>query len=155
MIKTIYGDVLNIPRIYICHQVNCRGVMGAGVALQVKNKWPRAYEWYLKDCKGKTKEELLGSISFLEVEDNVSVIHMFAQDAYGHSYNYTLYTAFEDCLKEICRCIPKENTILRFPYKIGCGLAGGDWDIIQRLIHEHLNDYNVEFYTLDPTSQVI
>ena len=30
MIKTIYGDVLQIPTIYICHQVNCRGVMGAG-----------------------------------------------------------------------------------------------------------------------------
>ena len=155
MIKTLYGDVLKIPHIYICHQVNCKGVMGAGVALQIKNAWRDAYYWYLKDCKWKTKEELLGSISFLSVEDNVSVIHMFAQDDFGRDKRYTDYEAFENCLKEIRRCIPKENAILRFPYKIGCGLAGGDWDIIQRLIYEHLNDYNVEFYTLDPESSII
>jgi O-acetyl-ADP-ribose deacetylase (regulator of RNase III) len=156
MIKTLYGNVLTIPHIFICHQVNCRAVMGAGVAGQVKKKWPKAYEWYFKDCKWKSKEELLGSICPVPVEDNVSIIHMFAQDDYGRSDKcYTDYEAFERCLHAIKNHVPEENTIIRFPYKIGCGLAGGDWNIIQKLIYEILGDYNVEFYTLDPEPHII
>jgi O-acetyl-ADP-ribose deacetylase (regulator of RNase III) len=32
MSKTVYGSILDATEDIICHQVNCRGVMGAGVA---------------------------------------------------------------------------------------------------------------------------
>ena len=32
MIKTVVGDILDATEEITCHQVNCRGVMGAGVA---------------------------------------------------------------------------------------------------------------------------
>lgn len=31
MIKTVIGDIRNTNAKYICHQVNCQNVMGAGV----------------------------------------------------------------------------------------------------------------------------
>jgi O-acetyl-ADP-ribose deacetylase (regulator of RNase III) len=37
-ISIIEGDLLDQKADVITHQVNCLGVMGAGVALQIKNK---------------------------------------------------------------------------------------------------------------------
>lgn len=140
------GNLLDVQKIYICHQVNCQGVMGSGLAKQIKNKWKKAYEWYAKDCKSKTPEELLGTICPVNVEDNISVINMYAQNKYGTDKRYTDYEAFEKCLNNIKFHVPKENTIIRFPYGIGCGLGGGDWEIIQNLIKKVLEEYNVEIY---------
>lgn len=142
------GNVLDIPKIYICHQVNCRGVMGSGLAKQIKIKWKKAYDWYIKYCNNKTAKELLGTICSVSVEDNIQIIHMFAQDGYGTDKRYTDYEAFKKCLEAIKFYIPKENSILRFPYGIGCGLGGGDWEIIKNLIEEILDGYNIIIYQL-------
>ena len=34
----------------ICHQVNCMGVMGSGVAKQVKERYPKVFEEYVNWC---------------------------------------------------------------------------------------------------------
>lgn len=155
MIKTIYGDVLQIPTIYICHQVNCRGVMGAGLAKQVKEKWPAVYQQYKENCNAMFPEDLLGLNDFIPINDTVCIVNMYAQDKYGKDACYTNYKAFRECLTRIARQADKKTDIIRFPYKIGCGLAGGDWNIIQKLIYEILGDYNVEFYTLDSEPHII
>ena len=45
------------------------------------------------------------------------------------------------------------NKKVGFPYKIGCGLAGGDWDTIIRIIEEELGDLEVEIYKLNEDSE--
>lgn len=149
MIKLIQGDVLKIPNIYICHQVNCRGVMGAGLAKQIKEKWPWIYDIYKRTCDSNIPKNLLGTSEFIRGNDMVYIVNMYAQIDYGRDKCYTDYKAFKYCLMEIAKNVDKEKDIIRFPYKIGCGLAGGDWNIIQKLIYEILEGYNVEFYTLD------
>ena len=46
MIKIVDGDLLqaNVP--LIAHQTNCLGVMGAGIARSIKNKWTDVYTQY-------------------------------------------------------------------------------------------------------------
>ena len=44
--KIIYGDILNITEGIIRQQVNCMGVMGSGLAKQIRNKYPRVYQKY-------------------------------------------------------------------------------------------------------------
>ncbi|WP_411668007.1 hypothetical protein [Bacillus subtilis] len=39
MIKIIQGDLLEAKENIIAHQVNCKGVMGSGIALQIKKKY--------------------------------------------------------------------------------------------------------------------
>ena len=46
-----HSNLLNIRSGVICHQVNCIGAMGAGLALQIRNKWPIVYEKYKEDCR--------------------------------------------------------------------------------------------------------
>lgn len=61
-VKFIDGDILSKRSedelTYICQQVNCRGVMGAGLALQIRNKWPVVYRRYLGLCYGSDGNKL-------------------------------------------------------------------------------------------------
>lgn len=45
-LKVINGDITEVTNGYIIHQVNDKGVMGAGVALAIRNKFPAHYEDY-------------------------------------------------------------------------------------------------------------
>ena len=46
------GDLLDAPVDYICHQVNCQGRMGSGIAKQIKERWPVVYEGYMAGFEG-------------------------------------------------------------------------------------------------------
>lgn len=151
------GDLLEADVDYICHQVNCQGKMGSGIAKSIKEKWPIAYDNYMEmwlHAKGSSfggpEDHLLGKISTVRIDSNKSVINMFAQSHYGYDgRRYTSYDAFWSCLGEIKATIPKGSKI-GFPKNIGCGLGGANWEVIQRMIYEVLdNDYKVYIYELE------
>ena len=50
MFKKVNGDIL-IPetrgrKVIVCHQVNCKGVMGAGLAKQIRDTCPGVFDSY-------------------------------------------------------------------------------------------------------------
>jgi len=49
--KIVDGDLLTSNADYICHQVNTDGVMGGGIALQIKNKFPHVFNAHYDFCK--------------------------------------------------------------------------------------------------------
>lgn len=150
MIKCIKGDLLDSKCEYICHQVNCQGRMGSGIAKQIRERWPEVftnYQTYISMCFGNP----LGSICTVLVNDgSLRVINMFAQFSYGYDgKRYTSYDAFYNCLNAITREIPKHKSIA-FPYNISCGLGGGNWNIISAMIKEVLGrEYDVYIYKLE------
>ena len=138
------GNILTSRADIICHQVNCQGVMGAGLAKQIRNKHPKVYDHYIWHCK-TFKPNLLGNIILDSINEKQVIASLFAQDRYGRDKRYTDYDAFEKCLKTIA-CFAKENEVIALPYKIGCGLGGGDWDIILSLIEKELSSFTVEIW---------
>ena len=44
MIHYVKGNLLDSDCDYICHQVNCQGVMGSGIAKQIRERWPEVYK---------------------------------------------------------------------------------------------------------------
>jgi O-acetyl-ADP-ribose deacetylase (regulator of RNase III) len=42
----VKGNILNVEQGVICQQVNCKLIMGAGLAKQIRNKWPQVYTEY-------------------------------------------------------------------------------------------------------------
>lgn len=145
--KVIDGNLLDSNAKYICHQVNCQGRMGSGVAKQIRAKYPEAYSAYTKQAS----EGMLGEAQLVDCHDGKVVVNMFAQSNYGYDGNrYTSYVAFQKCLDKMIQTIPAGETIA-MPYMIGCGLGGGEWEIISDFIVEKLvldNGYNVEFWRL-------
>lgn len=61
MIEVVNGDLLQSNLPLIAHQTNCLGVMGAGIARFIKNKWNIVYTQYVDICKNfEYSKDLLG-----------------------------------------------------------------------------------------------
>ena len=153
MVYYVKGDLLKSDCQYICHQVNCQGRMGSGIAKQIRERWPVVYEHYmtLYNTKGiDVRYELLGEIQVVNVESNRNIINMFGQESYGYDgRRYTSYDAFWSCLGKIKATVPKGSKI-GFPAKIGCGLGGANWEVIFKMIEQVLaEDYEVYIYILE------
>lgn len=118
--------------------------MGSGVALAIRNKWPRVYSSYINYIDNfnranefiGNKEDLLGQIDWVEVSKDLIVVNLFGQKCYGHEgERYTSYGAWEKALLKIKEFLPEKQ--IYFPYLCGCALGGGDWRIISAMIEEH------------------
>lgn len=167
----IIGDLLTSDCDYICHQVNCQGRMGSGIAKQIREKWPIVYKSYMSKYDAisglaiktgeyerdlNVSEILLGDIQIVNIntpgadERAQQVINMFAQQHYGYDgKRYTSYDAFWSCLGKIREAVPAGSKI-GFPSHIGCGLGGANWKVIDTMIEEVLaTDYDVYIYKLE------
>ena len=78
----VKGDVLACEADVVLHQVNCLGVMGAGVAKQVREKYPVVFKVYkaLCDANSHCRQRLLGYAQFVRVDGNRCIVNLFAQD---------------------------------------------------------------------------
>ena len=154
MIHQVVGDLLNSSCDYICHQVNCQGRMGSGIAKSIKERWPAVYTGYMDFCNYHLPRSgpkgLLGQCQIIGVNDNLTVINMFGQESYGYDgKRYTSYDAFWSCLGKIREIVPKGAKI-GFPKGVGCGLGGANWNVIYEMINQVLGkDYNVYIYSLE------
>ena len=128
----INQDILKIQVGIVCHQVNCQGKMGAGIALKIKRKWPQVYEDYLAGLRAGSL--FLGRSQLVQVTPKIAVCNMAAQDRYGRDKRYTDYGAFARCLLHLQDLNFPPHWPVCFPYKIGCVNAGGDWKIVKALI---------------------
>ena len=127
----------------ILHQVNCQGVMGSGVAKQVRERYPWVFATYKDLCEGvplsERAEWLLGRCQLVFIDEKRRVGNLFAQDQYGYDGKcYTNYEALRQAL-EIAdqRC---KNLTIAVPYLMGCHRGGGDWSIVEKMIHEVFDD---------------
>ena len=149
MVKIRVGNLLNAKEDVICHQVNCQGVMGSGVAKAIREKWPEVYESY-RACVDINDHELLGNVLIVPINCGFqSVANMFAQNLYGYDGNrYTSYDAFYKCLEEIRDGVTRHCSIA-FPYNIGSDRGGASWKVIYAMICDVLGDRDVTIYKLE------
>lgn len=141
MIEIRFGDLFSARGAgLICHQVNYKGKMNAGVAKQFKEWYPEVYEEYNEICKTSSHDDLLGTCFF---RDNT--VCMFAQDNLG-----TLYTAFHKCCNEIAQYVESREDFptIHMPYGIGSGLGGAKWDDILDILLLVFNDYHVVLWKI-------
>ena len=97
------SDLTNSTAQIICHQVNCQGKMGSGVALAIRNKFPNVYNEYI--FKHNNEGTKLGDLQIVEINSNCRntkehsqfVANIAGQFNYGYDgKRYTSYDAFYD-----------------------------------------------------------
>lgn len=149
MVQYKTGDLLTANVDYICHQVNCQGRMASGIAKGIREKWPEVYKAYM-DWHRASGHTIYNNILIVPVENNQNVINMASQYNYGYDgKRYTSYDAFWECLNRIAQTCPKGSKI-GFPYRIGCGLGGANWPVIETMIYMVLGkDFDVYIYCLE------
>lgn len=156
MITYIKGNLLDSNVDYICHQVNCRGRMGSGIAKQIRERFPEVYRVYRERYEDALRvldspDRMLGSTDIVQIPGTKQhVVNMYSQRSYGYDGKcYTSYKAFKFILQELKDYIPTDCTI-GFPKGIGCGLGGGNWSKISKMIEEILGDsHEVYIYELE------
>ena len=99
------------------------------------------------------KESLLGSIQFVNCSDGKIIANLFGQEGYGRDKQYTDYDALRKSLEGLYESVTWSNNILKgktiaIPYNLGCGLAGGDWNIVYEMIKQVFYNYEVTIYKL-------
>lgn len=135
MIEYRKGNLLDVTSGVIAHGVNCQGVMGSGVAKAIREKYPNVYNSYTKYCKPYTSEDssvLLGNVQFCKVSSDLEVVNCFTQDFYGTNKRHVNYEAVAECFASLNKR-SKLYGQLNIP-KIGAGLGGGDWNVIESII---------------------
>ena len=114
--------------------------MGKGIAKQIKETFPEAYEADRNTEFGDKSK--LGSFSYAIAKiptGEVTIINAYTQYNYNSPNNliksFIDYEALENVMKQIKKTCHGKR--IGYP-KIGAGLAGGDWSRISRIINETL-----------------
>lgn len=141
MIQIINGDIFNAFNDgcnVICHQVNCQGSMNAGLAEEIAKRWPEVKRDYQNLCMENGINQLLGTYIFTPIEEG-GIVSIFGQAYYGRDKNrcYTSYGALARAFHLIHECLHVKK--IAVPYGIGCGLAGGDWNVVMKIISNEFN----------------
>ena len=118
----------------IAHGANCKKIMGAGLALQIKKHYPIAWQIDQDDTRGPLQR--LGDMTVLNLTQFV-VVNLYTQYNPGAELNYT---ALRLGLFKMNQKYKGKRIGLPM---IGCGIGGGHWDSVKMIIKEELCDCNV------------
>lgn len=138
------GNLLRAEENVICHQVNEHGVMGAGLALQIANRYPSVEFDYKYFCA--RNQDLYGKYLVSKIGDKKYIANCFTQrDFVTNLQDITL--VFSGLL-EACRL---NKFTIAIPYGYGCGIATGNWKEIEGLFNRLSEKYDIDIsiYRLD------
>lgn len=145
MIRIVSGDLFNCKEDIIAHQVNCKGVAG-GLAGVLFKRYPEAFIEYKQLLRSaRDDSELLGRTFLTDPQDEDGKIigNMFGQYNPGADYRpEAMYSA----LKECAELAETHGYSVALPYKISCGICGGDWDEVLALIERSMKNVRCTIY---------
>jgi len=137
----------------IVHQVNAQGVMGSGIAKDIKEKYPRVFDDYAKELGPAYSQrnsgiDFMGRIIWTRYPhrdigvDQTGVLwiaSLVGQQFFGREKKrYTSYDALDVGFAQIGYIAKYYEMPVHVPY-IGCGLGGGDWSIVSAIIEKNLD----------------
>ncbi len=124
----------------ICHVCNDIGGWGKGFVLAISNRWEEPEVEYRKwHNEGKVGGFVLGAVQFVQVEPYTWIANMIGQRGIkqGSSGPPIRYEAVAECLQQVAAKALELSASVHMP-RIGCGLAGGEWSMVEPLIEQHL-----------------
>ncbi len=139
---------------FLVHVCNNRGGWGgkASVVKAISRRWKAPENAYREWATVRDSEVwglfCLGSVQFVPVGDNLTVVNMVAQDGYASSTRPRplSYSALQECLGHVAKAA-RGGTSIHMP-RIGVGLAGGRWETVAGIIERSLGDIPVFVYDL-------
>ena len=141
------GNILSVDLGIVVQGCNAQGVMGSGLALQIKKAYPDVF----LDYKNKQKASglRLGEVVFSPPSGprRFWVANAITQKFYGRDplIRYVDYDAVRSSFKEIADLAQKEGIPVHYP-QIGAGLGNGDWGVLSKIIEEELKDVENVFW---------
>lgn len=153
MIEYKVGDILSEDVEAIVNTVNCVGIMGRGLALQYKNKYPQNFKEYETACKkemvkpGKMFVHQTGQLT------NPKYIINFPTKRHwkGKSTIEDIESGLDDLLQVIQKLHIKSIAIP----PLGSGLGGLEWSVVRARIEAKLSEIDCTIKVFEPLEQKI
>jgi len=147
----------------IAHSCNCQNVMGGGIAKQIKDRYPQAFEadherWSDEYNDGGNWRCQIGDYSKAVIETqwthlpHATIYNLYTQSGYSTKKRQVNYEYFWKALKAMQEDLLFNQhelnirQVVGLPYGISCGLAGGNWKIIKAIIEDIFLDSMIECY---------
>jgi len=139
--NTVYGNLLTLANQcnydVVIHGCNCHCLMGGGIARQIKEIFPQAYQADLKTIKGDRSK--LGNFSSAIIDDKFTIINAYTQ----YNISNVRVSVDYEAIKGVMKKVKQQFSGMRIAYpKIGAGLAGGNWNVISKIIDLELQGEN-------------
>ena len=157
MITYLNGDAtepVGNGRKIIAHVTNDEGGWGAGFVLAIDKMSPEPKKMYQSMYRYWTQSNKLlflplGTVNYAKVNNDTYVANMTAQHRTIRSVAKPVcYKSLEHCLKNVSEFARREGATVHMP-RIGCGLAGGDWRVVESIIDEVMYHEDVFVYDLE------
>lgn len=151
MIKYVSGDFFDYIADIRINTVNCVGVMGAGVALEFKTRYPEMFKSYVKVCKQHRIAP--GEPYVWEEYDLFSRCTIVNLPTKIHWREPSEYEYIEKDLIWLKNFLSKQSkdSVVTLP-ALGCGHGGLDWRIVKKQIEYYLGNLSLEILVFEPSS---
>lgn len=142
MITELKGNLLESQCNILVNTVNCYGVMGKGIALQFKKRYPEMYKKYVSDCDS----ELYSPGDVNGYYEGDKIILNFATK--NHWRSHSKYEWIEIGLKRLKAFLLESGHSIAIP-ALGCSNGQLDWEIVSKMIYNELGDLDnlIELYS--------
>lgn len=137
------------PQLHVVmHVCNDANYWGKGFVLALSDRWPALKQIYHANSKE------LGTGLLVKIDNGLIVYNMIAQHGIRNVVNIPpiRYEALQSCLDYLLSYLKLCNDFevrIHAP-RIGCGLAGGKWSVVEGLIQRTLVDNGYGVYVYDP-----
>lgn len=135
----------------IVHVCNDIGGWGKGFVMALSRRWPEPERqfrhWYADRAEN---DFALGAVQFVEVDDKLWVANLVGQRGLRRTKAGppVRYDAIEAGLVMVTDNAAVLDASVHMP-RIGCGLAGGEWDQIEPILQRTLIDGGIDTYVYD------
>jgi O-acetyl-ADP-ribose deacetylase (regulator of RNase III)/uncharacterized protein YwgA len=152
MIRYTKGDLLSSNAEALVNTVNTVGIMGKGIALQFKTRFPQNFKIYQEACKNGTFKT--GQVLVVKEGDllNYKIIINFPTKS--HWKGNSKYEYISSGLVALKNAIQENNINSIAIPPLGCGNGGLDWQIVREMIEEHLRNLECDITVYTPNEEI-
>lgn len=152
MITYKIGNLLEAHTQAFVNTVNTVGVMGKGIALQFKERFPLNFKIYSDACKkGEVAIGKMLVVKETSLEGEKLIINFPTKKEW---FRKSQYSFIEEGLKDLVRVIEQyQIKSLAIP-PLGCGNGGLKWEKVKPMIEHYLHGLNLEIVIFEPNEAV-
>ena len=152
MIEYTIGNLLDSDTAALVNTVNTVGVMGKGVALQFKEKYPGNFKRYADACKkGEVKIGKMFVTRDSTLEGEKIIINFPTKTEF---FRKSQYRFIEEGLKDLVKFIDQEKIESVALPPLGCGYGGLNWEKVKALIEQYLGNSRARIVVYEPNDEI-
>ena len=150
MIQYKTGDLFNDNAEAIVNSVNCVGVMGRGIALQFKKRYPENFIAYEDKCK--LGEIIPGKMFVFETNSLINPKYIINFPTKRHWRGASRIEDIESGLIDLIKVLDEYNIASIAIPPLGSGLGGLDWELVKSKIEAAFSGIeNIDINVYEPS----